>query len=197
MDYSKKRPRVVIGSDRGLFTEDGRESSPHPKIFSRKMKDGDEFIMGACGDCFFGDRLEQIDFKTLTYTVIKKGEEQTLELTVNEKDRKNPGKFLKTKFVPALMENLNIPKKQEFDIIIGIFDSIFVINEDWAVIAIGEHGTAIGSGGPPAKAAIHALHEMSTTYKHLDPTIIISTALDAAEKNSNFCLGPFDLLELS
>lgn len=193
-----------MGSDRGLFGDDTVDISPYPKIFSRKFNDGDEFIIGACGDCYFGDKLEQVDYKNMFYSVPDKKDPKgktTLKkfVKVTEADRKNPGKFLKTKFVPALKEHLDLvlDKKQEFDILIGVFDSIYLINEDWAVITIGEHGTAIGSGNMPAKAALYAMHEISKNYKTIDPTIIITTALEAAQNTSTFCRGPFDLLELS
>lgn len=182
-DFSKKKSRVVIGSDRGLYDGEtgSAEVSPHPKIFTRQLDGGEDFIMGACGDCAFGDQLEMIDFS---------------KIKVKKEHRKDAGKFLKEIFVPVLKKRVKPCKESE--ILIAIFDSLYKLDEEFAVIATGETGFAIGSAAPPARAVLYALHKVNEQRgrKKIDALEMVSLALQAAESCSMYCRGPFDIMEL-
>jgi hypothetical protein len=182
----KKKSRVILGSDRGLYDDasGSAEVSPHPKIFGRRMGGtGDEFIIGACGDCILGDLLEQID-----YTKIK----------VLPEHQKDAGVFLKKVFVPFLKKSTVKKIGKDSEVLIGVFDTLYRIDDGFGVVAVGEYGMAIGSANAPARATLYALHKINQQggRKKIDAYEMVRLALEAAESCSMWCRGPFDLMEL-
>ena len=181
----KKTKQVYLGSDRGVFygVDDAEfHVSSRPKIFKRTLNDGqDEFIMGASGDCRFGDILEEVDFNSLK---------------VLEKEKKKVDKFLRAKFIPFLKAKFAAKKeKADFEILIGIYGNIFVINDDWSVLDVPKTGFAIGAASIPAKGSLYTSHKLNKSGR-LKSERIVLLALESSESNTTCCKAPFDILTI-
>ena len=176
----KKTKTVYLGADRGIFIDDSElVISNFPKILSKDIGEEDRFIMGICGDHYFCDRLESLD-----YTTIK----------ITKTDEKSPAKFLKSKFVPFLRENISSKEVGNSSFLIGIFGKLFWIDSEFSVIDPPGDGIAIGSAGTHARGALYALNQ---TDNKLTAEQKILKALEIAEQCSTYCRGPFDILGLS
>jgi hypothetical protein len=181
--------KMIMASDSGLFFEDENDEiveyhiSTKPKIFKRSLNSGNnEILIGCAGNSKDCDAIELLDFSKIKMT---------------KKHQKNPGLFLREKFIPYINEKMIEIKYtiEEMDMILALCGEIFYIDAAMTVIDCPSYGFSIGSASLPARAALMTVEKINKD-KRIKPISIVKLALQISESCSVTCKSPFHYLEL-